>query len=286
MAALRLLVVEGNAAAMRRLCRSLYGLTPGERYAEELRRLRADARVDIVAPADDATPAPLPLAAYDGIAITGSALNAYHDVPEVRRQVEFARAVFAAGTPFFGSCWGLQIATVAAGGRVERNDRGREVAYARDIWLTPEGARHPMHAGRPPAFSAPAIHGDHVTVLPEAAIVTAANGVSPVQAAEIHYGGGLFWGTQYHPEYALTDIADVIARYGQVLVDEGNFETLDGLSAYVAELRRLAADPRLTAIAWRLGLGADILDPMVRLTEIGNWLTHAVETRIHERRSA
>lgn len=46
---------------------------------------------------------------------TGSPLHLYEESPETRGQVEFMRAVFASGTPGFGSCAGLQVAAVAAG---------------------------------------------------------------------------------------------------------------------------------------------------------------------------
>ena len=192
----------------------------------------------------------------------------------VRRQVEFARSVFDSGVNFFGSCWGLQMAVMAAGGTVERNARGREVAYARNLWLTDAGRSHSMHAGRAPAFDAPAIHGDHVTGLPADAIVTATNAVSEVQAAEIRHVGGTFWGTQYHPEFSIGDIADIIARYGQTLVDEGNFDDLAQLEAYVADIRRLEAEPSLQSVAWRLGIAPEVISREARMTEISNWLAH------------
>lgn len=270
MAGLRILVAEGNERTTRELHRKAYGATPGERYAEEIRALRPGTRVDIVCPSDGgASPAP---GGYHGVAVTGSALNAYNDVPEVRRQVEFARYVFETGLPFFGSCWGLQIAAIAAGGAVERNPAGREVAYAREIYLTGEGTRHPMHRGRPPAFSAPAIHGDHIVHLPGSATVTASNAVSAIQAAEIFHAGGVFWGTQYHPEFSLEDIANVIFRYGQVLVEEGNFSSLDELEAYAGDILRLARDPGQTSIAWRYGISRDVMERSARMTEIANWL--------------
>ena len=49
---------------------------------------------DIVYPADEdgALPSGAGLDAYDGIAWTGSSLTAYHDDPQVTRQIELARA--------------------------------------------------------------------------------------------------------------------------------------------------------------------------------------------------
>jgi GMP synthase (glutamine-hydrolysing) len=285
MASLRILVAEGNERAMRDRTQAQFGATPGERYAEEIRLAWPGAVVDLVAPADGERTGPS-LSAYDGVAITGSALNAYHDTPVVRRQVEFARSVFESGANFFGSCWGLQIAAMAAGGLVERNGRGREVAFARSIWLTDAGEGHPMHASRPPAFDAPAIHGDHVVRLPADAVVTAANAVSEVQAAEIRHGGGTFWGTQYHPEYAIGDIADIIARYGGTLVEEGNFDTLGALEVHVSDLRRLDADPALRSVAWRYGIADEVIDRKRRMTEISNWLARCAATQKTKRATA
>ena len=73
---------------------------------------------------------------YDGVAITGSALNVYDGSGEVERQIDLARAVYASGTSFFGSCWGLQVAAVASGGTVIKNPVGREIGIARNIALT------------------------------------------------------------------------------------------------------------------------------------------------------
>ena len=43
------------------------------------------------------------------------------------RQVELARRALLAGAFVYGSCWGLQVAATACGGRVFPNPRGREL---------------------------------------------------------------------------------------------------------------------------------------------------------------
>ncbi len=83
---------------------------------------------------------PAALENYDGVTMTGSALNIYNGGEPVTRQIELAKAVFAAGVPFFGSCWGLQVAVTAAGGEVRANPRGREFGFARRILLTDAGS--------------------------------------------------------------------------------------------------------------------------------------------------
>ena len=104
------------------------------------RGIASDAIVDICTPADGDGTAPQPLDSYDGVAITGSSLNIYQRDIASLRQIDFVREVFARGIPMFGSCWGLQLATVAAGGEVGLNPAGREVAFARKIALTPAGS--------------------------------------------------------------------------------------------------------------------------------------------------
>jgi GMP synthase (glutamine-hydrolysing) len=184
----RLLVIEGNTLARRRRIAESAGATPAESYAAVLRAIAPDAIVDICTPADCDGTTPQPLNSYDGVAITGSSLNIYQRQIESLRQIDFVREVFARGIPMFGSCWGLQLATVAAGGEIGLNPAGGEVAFARKIALTAAGRDHPMHAKRDAVFDAPAIHSDIVTRLPQDSIVTARNAMNEVQAAEIRLG--------------------------------------------------------------------------------------------------
>ena len=126
---LRILVVEGNTRAARETHRAAYGLTPSESYAAVLQDIEPGLVCDIALPADEGAnlPDPAGLCAYDGIVLTGSHLNVYDATPDIRRQIELMRAVFASRTPSFGSCWGLQVAAVAAGGDVRANPAGWEV---------------------------------------------------------------------------------------------------------------------------------------------------------------
>src|SRR5207302_2785311 len=122
----RLLVIEGNTAAGRARHQAAGGTVASEGYAALLRELLPGAIIDIAYPADSGANLPdrMGLEGYDGVAITGSSLNIYNGGPEIDRQIELTRSVFAAGTPVFGSCWGLQVLTTAAGGSVRKNPKG------------------------------------------------------------------------------------------------------------------------------------------------------------------
>src|SRR5258706_7672627 len=148
MPAPRLLVMEGNTAEGRALLSAAGGRAPSEGYANLLRELLPGAIVDICHPADAGANLPdkLGLESYDGVTITGSALNVYKGGPAIARQIELVRTVLAARTPLFGSCWGLQVITVATGGSVRKNPNGREICFSRRIRLTAAGLAHAMYA--------------------------------------------------------------------------------------------------------------------------------------------
>jgi len=268
----RILIVDGNVAEIRARQVAALGYDSGTGYARVLHRLDASLRIDIVAAADGAALAEgVSLESYDGVTMTGSALNIYNGGAPVTRQIDLAKAVFAAGVPFFGSCWGLQVAVTAAGGEVRANPRGREFGFARRILQSDAGREHPLFAGKPVAFEAPAIHRDEIASLPAGAAVLAANDFG-VQAASFTHGRGSFWGVQYHPEYDYADIAAAAERYGETLVREGMFRDATALATFAGELRALQANPSDTTLLWKHGLGPAMRTETLRLLEIRNWL--------------
>ncbi len=210
------------------------------------------------------------------MALTGSSLNLYDMTPEIRSQIDLARQIFASGTPVFGSCWGLQVLTTAAGGVVRRNPKGREMGFARKIVPNEAGRAHPMLAGRPIAFDAPAVHQDEVETMAPGTTLLASNGMSEVQAVEIRVGEGLAWAVQYHPEFSLAEVAAIGGALGPRLVDEGFFEDMEALSRWRADLEALDADPSHQPAAWRHGFDEQLLDTSRRRTEIANWLATVV----------
>jgi GMP synthase (glutamine-hydrolysing) len=273
----RLLVVEGNTADLRAKQVTAGGKIMSDGYSDLLRTLLPGAVVDICYPADPGANLPIGgLEGYDGVAITGSALNVYDGGPEIERQIELAREVMKAKTPLFGSCWGLQVVTVAAGGVVRANPRGRELGVARRIALTPAGREHAVYDGKAAVFDAVTVHLDEVETLAPGSTVLATNGVSDVQAAEIRQDGATAWAVQYHPEFSLADMAAIMRRYGVRLIKEGFFADEAARDATIADLEALDRDPDNKPLAWRYALDETVLDARVRTTELANWIRHQV----------
>ncbi len=268
------LVLDAYAPEGRAALRNAGGTEAGALYERMLRRIDPDAVVDVAYPADPdpRLPSGVALADYDGVAWTGSSLTILdsHD-PRVGRQVEFARAVYAAGIPSFGSCWAAQVAIVAAGGRCATSPRGREFGISRRIELSAVGREHPLFAGKPAVFDAFTSHADEVVELADARLL-ASNGWSRVQAVSVERGAGRFWAVQYHPEYDLHEVASLCRLRADELVAQGSFESRAAADRYAEQLDALHADPTRSDLAEELGVADELLDPDQRTREVANWL--------------
>jgi len=274
----RLLVIEGNSPQTLNEHVAAGGIPAHQGYSNLLRELMPGAIVDICQPGD--TSAALPdgqsLEGYDGVAITGSSLHAYDGGAAVTRQVELVRAALGAGTPLFGSCWGLQILTAAAGGSVRKNPKGRELGFGRGIRLTEAGRKHPMYIGKPDVFNAPTVHLDEVETLAPGMTVLATNAMSNVQSAEIRHNGAVAWGVQYHPEYPLREIAAIVRRVGTRLIAENFFADDADIKIFADDLDTLDRDPNCKRLSWRHGIGNNVLDKKLRTSEVANWIEYQV----------
>jgi GMP synthase (glutamine-hydrolysing) len=274
----RLLVIEGNTAEGRARHAAVGGRVASEGYADVLRKLCPGARTDVCFPADSGANLPdrMGLEGYDGIAITGSSLNIYDLGPAIMRQVDLVRAAFETETPVFGSCWGLQVATVAAGGTVRANPKGRELGFARGILLTDAGEEHDLYWDKGPVFDAITVHMDEIEETARGTTILATNAWSAVQAAEIKTRRCTFWGVQYHPEYSFADIAAVMRRLKGAAIEQGLFKGETDHASYVAELMAMEHGPNDSALAWRHGLSAAVSDFSMRTRELKNWIERLV----------
>jgi GMP synthase (glutamine-hydrolysing) len=247
-------------------------------YIRVLEKLVPDATIDIFMIADlgNTLPGGADIGSYDAFIWTGSNLTIYEDDQRVTRQIEFARQVYEVGRPSFGSCWGVQMAAVAAGGEVRKNPNGRELGFGRKIRLTAEGRAHPMYDGKPEVFDGFIMHLDEVSRLPSGARLLASNEHTPVQALEVRHKKGIFWATQYHPEYDMYEMARLFVARGESLVKEGFFADRSALEAKVLRMETLGLHPERKDLRWDLAVGDDLLVDRIRQCELRNWLEKLV----------
>jgi GMP synthase (glutamine-hydrolysing) len=282
---LRFLIAESEPPEARAKRRASVGQSSGETFETTLQELAPHAACDRITPADSDADVPGVdhITGYDAVFLTGSPIHLYDETPEVTRELAFMQAVFASATPAFGSCAGLQVATVAAGGKVRAMAPRREAGFARRISPTEIGRSHPLLRGRPAAFDAPAIHTDEVESLPDGALLLAGNGTTAVQAAEIRHGQGIFWGVQYHPELSLEEIAAALRRQADDLIENGLAPSRREVDDHADLVAGLGADPARRDLAWRLGLDDQVTNDDLRRTELRNFIDLLVRPTVSRR---
>jgi len=234
---------------------------------------------DVCYPADPSQNLPdsSEIARYDGMLWSGTTFSTTEDVLEIQRQITLMQSAFAAGVPIFGICGGLQVAAVAAGGRVVENPKGLESGIARQIRLTSTGATHPMFQFRQSGFDAVCDHYDVVVELPGESTVLATNAMAEVQAAIFHVGESEFWGVQYHPDMDLSHLRALPSFRRKDWVKHGLVRDDADMDLFQDMASRLESNPNDKAAAWLLGVGQDILDPILRRAEVHAWLLEHIQ---------
>ena len=272
---LRILVVASETPDQQDARRARSGEASHETYASTLRAIDATLRIeDVSCVTGDAGPDGPALSGFDGIVFAGSPIQ-MHDVSDATRSAaRFMERVFESGTPSFGSCAGLQIAAVSAGGSVRARTGRMEAGFARGIWPTEAGTGHFLLRGRPGAWDAPAMHASMVDRLPEGGTVLARTVDTPVEAARIRRGAGTFHGVQYHPEISLTEVAQALRDQAETLVEQDLAADAAAVERYAGTLETLDADPGRRDLAWQLGLDREVTDRTHRQREITNFLDH------------
>ena len=269
---LRLLVVASETADQQDARRRRSGQASHESYADALRQMVPGCDVARHCCVDGSSGPDL--ARHDAVLFAGSPIQMHEGGAEARAAAGFAERIFASGVPSFGSCAGLQIAAGAAAGSSAPRGTGLEAGFARAIVVTEAGRLHPMLAGRPLAWDAPAMHSSVVDRLPPGAMVLARAEGTPVEAVEIRSGQGTFWGVQYHPELALREIADALRAQADDIVGEGLARDDAAVARYADALDALDAEPDRRDLLWQLGIDGEVTEPGRRRREIANFLRH------------
>lgn len=272
----RYLVVASETPDQREARRKEVGASSDETFSQTLEALASGSFVDRLSCVDGKPVPPLShFRKYDAVFFAGSPISMHEETAATFEAAAFMRQVFASCVPSFGSCAGLQIAVVAAGGTTKPREPRTEAAFARGIVATEAGRCHPLLRGRPLTWDAPAMHSDEVLEMPHDGVVLARTTTTAVQAVEIRHAGGIFWGVQYHPELTLAEIAAAIRRQSDELIDQGLATDVEALKDHAARIDALDRDPERRDLAWQLGLDEQVTDPDRRMIEIRNFIEYA-----------
>ncbi|MEV7183107.1 glutamine-hydrolyzing GMP synthase [Kitasatospora sp. NPDC093102] len=166
----------------------------GAQYAQLIARRVREARVY-----SEIVPSSMPVAEMlaknpKAIILSGGPSSVYEEgAPQIDR------AIFEAGVPVFGMCYGFQLMAKTLGGTVDNNG-ARE--YGRTP-LTVSRTGSTLFEGVPAQHSVWMSHGDACSAAPEGFVVTASTDLVPVAAFE--NDEARLYGVQYHPEVLHSD---------------------------------------------------------------------------------
>lgn len=231
-------------------------------------------KIYYIADLDQPLPTDKELSQCRGCIWTGSDLTLYQIDPRVERQIQLAKKLFNLGAHSIGSCWGIQMAAVAAGGKVAKNPNGREWCVGKGIRVTPAGKKSILLQNKPDVFDAFEMHLDEVVKLPENTEILATNNHTRVQAVEVYTGKGSFFGTQYHPEYNLFEMARLIKARAEALVKENFFQNTNQVIEYADKLNQLQDNPLSLELRKELNIGDSVLDTKIKEQELRNWINY------------
>ena len=269
---MNILIVDGNELSASETYTKIGMLTQYEVYKNILTELsERNINLTIIHPACSRNyiPQGVSLDDFHGIVWTGSLLNIYDLGAPIERQIDLAKTLLSKKNKMFGSCWGLQVLTTAAGGLIRKNPKGLEAVIANDITLNEFGINHPMYINKPKIFSSFCWHYDEVDQLPSNAVILSSNNLSEVQSLSFSNKNSEVWAVQYHPEFDSNWISGLMSQRKNLLLEEKIFkssEIFDKLNLYLSDVEKY------NYLKNELVISDTLIEKNVHTTELSNWL--------------
>ena len=260
MSILKLLIVEGNTKEENSNFNNAGCVPQSENFKQHVKMFEPNCEINIVEPGDDNAISKIiaSLKKYDGIILTGSTLRIDDFSNEIKKHIDFVKTCFKHEKKIFAACWGLQIATTAAGGKCRVAPNGPHVGIAYDIELTSEGKKHKLYSSKPHKFTTPAFNYDEVEILPNNAVVLASNKINKFEALHFTVGNAEIWGLQYHPEIPYDYMIKLIKHRSKKLINNKSFKNETEVSQHISLIEKAKAQ----------------LKDDIRLLELKNWLNY------------
>ena len=220
---LNVLIVEGNNPKDSEVFIKAAKATCSENLKNIVLRLDPSSKVTIINPEnDDETSKVLEnMDQYNGIIFTGGAMRLNDMTDVIKKHINFASNCFKHNNKILAICWGLQVCSVAAGGKVAAGKNGAHIGIATDVEINDEGKNNPIFKNKKFRFNTPAFNFDEVCELPKGATLLASDKVNKNMGVYFKSGNSEIWGLQYHPDYEYWQMVNLSnARMGKMIAKE------------------------------------------------------------------
>ena len=220
---LNVLIVEGNNPKDSEVFIKAAKATCSENLKNIVLKLDPSSKVTIINPEnDDETSKVLEnMDQYNGIIFTGGAMRLNDMTDVIKKHINFASNCFKHNNKILAICWGLQVCSVAAGGKVAAGKNGAHIGIATDVEINDEGKNNPIFKNKKFRFNTPAFNFDEVCELPKGATLLASDKVNKNMGVYFKSGNSEIWGLQYHPDYEYWQMVNLSnARMGKMIANE------------------------------------------------------------------
>jgi GMP synthase (glutamine-hydrolysing) len=237
---LNILIVEGNIPEDSEVFIRAAGASASENLKNLVLKLEPNSNVKIINPGiDKETKEALEVInQYHGIIFTGGAMRINDLTDEIKKHIDFASNCFTYDKKILAICWGLQVCSTAAGGRVASGKNGAHIGIASSVEINKEGQKNLIYKNKKTKFNTPAFNFDEVCDIPEDAILLASDKVNKVMCVYFKSGDSEIWGLQYHPDYEYYQMINLSnERKNQMIADKyfKNESDFDNHIKYIKE---------------------------------------------------
>ena len=225
MSNLNILVVEGNNREDSQFFIKVAGASAADNLKNLILKIEPLSNVKIINPGhdDETTNALKNMRKFNGIVFTGGAMRLNDMTDIIKKHINFASSCFTQKKKILAICWGLQVCSTAAGGKVNPGKNGAHIGIASDVIINNEGQKHFIYKDKKNIFTTPAFNFDEVSELPKHAILISSDKVNNVMGVIFNAGNSEIIGLQYHPDYEYFQMLNLIAGRKERLFKNKNF---------------------------------------------------------------
>ena len=200
---LNILIVEGNIHEDSKVFIRAAGASASENLKNLVLKLEPNSNIKIINPGIDKETKEIleVINQYHGIIFTGGAMRINDLSDEIKKHINFASNCFSHDKKILAICWGLQVCSTAAGGKVASGKNGAHIGIASSVEINKEGQKNLIYKNKKKIFTTPAFNFDEVCKIPEDAILLSSDKVNNVMCIYFKSGNSEIWGLQYHPDY-------------------------------------------------------------------------------------
>ena len=220
---LNVLIVEGNNPKDSEVFIRAAKASCSENLKNIVLKLEPSSRVTIINPVNDneTNKALENMSQYNGIIFTGGAMRLNDMTDEIKKHINFASNCFKHNNKILAICWGLQVCSTAAGGKVAPGKNGAHIGIATEVEINENGKKNPIYKNKKVKFNTPAFNFDEVCELPQGAILLASDKVNNIMGVYFKSENSEVWGLQYHPDYEYWQMINLSKeRMGKMIAKE------------------------------------------------------------------